>query len=64
MGTISQVNGHFVLNDLPYGNVNLTISMIGFEDMDTSFELDSDFYDMGKIMMKMDGVICMWKTAM
>ncbi len=56
MGTISQVNGHFVLNDLPYGNVNLTISMIGFEDIDTSFELDSDFYDMGKIMMKMDTI--------
>lgn len=50
------MNGHFVLNDLPYGNVNLTISMIGFEDMDTSFELDSDFYDMGKIMMKMDTI--------
>jgi iron complex outermembrane receptor protein len=56
VGTVSQVDGHFELHYLPYGNVYLAISMIGFEDMNTSFELDSDFYDLGKIMMTMDTI--------
>ena len=56
VGTASQVDGHFVLDNLPYGKFSLTISMIGFRDVNTSFELDRDSYNIGKISMIRDTI--------
>ncbi len=54
VGAISQVDGRFVLDKLPYEKISLTISMIGFKDVKKSFELDRDIYDTGKILMTRD----------
>ncbi len=56
VGTSSQVDGRFVLEHLPYDKVSLTISMIGFKDVNSSFELDSDIYDLGTVLMARDTI--------
>ncbi len=56
IGTSSLVNGRFILDKLPYGDVSLTISMIGFKDLSMSFKLQNDFYDIGKVFMSMDTI--------
>jgi len=51
IGTVSQVDGRFVLDDLPYGEISLTISMIGYKDKEKSIVLDKTSYDLGVIYM-------------
>ena len=55
-GVVSQVDGSFVLDNLPYDKISLTISMIGFKDEKKTFELDRDVYDIGKILMIRDTI--------
>ena len=40
LGATSQVDGHFTLNDIPFGEVTIRVSMIGFKDVDRSFILE------------------------
>lgn len=56
VGTASQVDGRFELEYLPYGKVSLTISMIGFKEVNSSLELDSDIYDLGTVLMARDTI--------
>ena len=56
IGTTSLVNGRFELDNLPYGEVSLTISMIGFKDVNMSFELLKNFYDIGEVFMSIDPI--------
>ena len=57
LGTVSQMDGSFILNKLPYGNISLTISVIGFKDVIKSMELDEESYDLGKIVMLRDTLL-------
>ena len=54
VGTVSQVDGRFILNNLPYEKVSFTISMIGFKDVLKSMKLDEDSYDLGNVFMSRD----------
>ena len=54
IGAVSNVDGSFVLDNLPYGKVSLKVSMIGFKDVEKSFELKEDIYDVGEISMARD----------
>ena len=56
IGTVSQVNGRFVLENLPHGEISLTISMIGFKDINESLVLNKNNYDLGKISMSTDTI--------
>ncbi len=53
-GTVSQANGRFRLDNLPYTELSLKISIIGFKDVNKLFELDRPNYDLGKILMIRD----------
>tara|TARA_Y100001980_G_scaffold37792_1_gene14570 strand:- start:233 stop:2506 length:2274 start_codon:yes stop_codon:yes gene_type:complete len=60
-GTSSKVDGSFVIDNLPYGSLHLTISMIGFKEKDISININKVVYDLGQINMirdtiKIDGV--------
>lgn len=54
LGATSQVDGHFTLNDIPFGEVTIRVSMIGFKDLDRSFILEKGIHDLGKISMLRD----------
>ena len=54
LGATSQVDGHFTLNDIPFGEVTIRVSMIGFKDVDRSFILEKGIHDLGKISMLRD----------
>ena len=56
IGTVSQVNGRFVLENLPHGEISFTISMIGFKDINESLVLNKNNYDLGKISMSTDTI--------
>ena len=61
VGTSSKVDGGFVIDNLPYGSLHLTISMIGFKEKDISININKVVYDLGQINMirdtiKIDGV--------
>ena len=56
VGTVSQVDGRFVLENLPHGETLFTISMIGFKDINKSLVLDKNNYDLGKVSMSKDTI--------
>ena len=56
-GTISQIDGRFTIEDLPFTELSLKVSMIGFKDVNKLFELDKPNYDLGKILMVRDTLI-------
>ncbi len=56
IGTVSQVDGQFVLDNLPYGEISLTISMIGFKDINKSLELNKYLNDIGMVFMSRDTI--------
>tara|TARA_B100001250_G_scaffold52140_1_gene40700 strand:- start:193 stop:2463 length:2271 start_codon:yes stop_codon:yes gene_type:complete len=56
VGAVSQVDGRFVIDKLPYDDISVTISMIGFQEVIRSFELNRDNYDIGKILMIRDTI--------
>ena len=56
IGTTSLVNGRFELDDLPYGELSLTISMIGFKDVNMSLVLLKNSYDIGEVFMSIDPI--------
>jgi len=39
IGSVSQVDGTFILDNLPHGDISLTISMIGFKEINRSLVL-------------------------
>ena len=40
LGSNSDSNGRFLINNLPVGKLNLTISMIGYEKVEKSIDLN------------------------
>ena len=56
IGTVSQVDGRFVLDDLPYGEISFAVSMIGYKDINKSLVLDKYSHDLGKIAMSRDTI--------
>ena len=56
VGTVSQVDGSFILDRLPYGKFFITISMIGFKDVEKQLELDEGVYDLGRVFMVRDTI--------
>ena len=61
IGTVSQVGGKFKLKNLPYGEVVLKISMIGFKERNDTLILNEDDYDLGiveifKVPIKIKGI--------
>ena len=56
IGTISQVDGQFLLNNIPYGEIDIRVSMIGFKDVKRTLVLDKDSYDLGKVSMLRDTI--------
>ena len=56
-GTASKVDGRFTIEDLPFAELSLKISMIGFKDVNKTFLLDRTDYDLGDIFMKRDTLL-------
>ena len=56
IGTVSEANGRFTLDNLPYTELSLKISMIGFKDVNKLFEFDRPNYDLGEILMNRDTI--------
>ena len=56
IGTISQVDGQFLINDIPHGEVEVRVSMIGFKDVNTSLTLGKDRYNIGVVSMIRDTI--------
>ena len=49
VGAVSQVDGRFELRNLPYGEIILTVSMIGFIERIDTLILDKNHHDLGVI---------------
>ena len=56
IGTVSQVDGRFILENFPYGYISLTISMIGFKEINRSLVLGKNTHDLGTIAMSRDTI--------
>ena len=51
VGTVSRVDGHFILDNLPEGKVSITIAIIGYEEVDKSIFLEKDILDIGVVFL-------------
>ena len=49
VGTVSQVDGSFILDKLPHGKFFITISMVGFKEVEKPLELNEGVYDLGRV---------------
>ena len=56
MGTTSQVDGQFKIDQIPYGEVSVKITMIGFKDVRRLLLIEKNSYDLGKVSMAKDTI--------
>ena len=56
IGTTSQVNGQFTVDQIPYGEVYIKISMIGFKAVKRSMSIEKSSYDLGMVSMAKDTI--------
>ena len=56
VGTVSQVDGSFILDKLPHGKFFITISMVGFKEVEKPLELNEGVYDLGRVFMIRDTI--------
>ena len=56
IGTVSKVDGTFILDNLPHGDISLTIAMIGFKEINRSLVLRGNRHDLGTIAMSRDTI--------
>lgn len=56
IGTVSLVNGQFVIENIPYGKVDIKFSMIGYKKVERSFILDKISHDIGTVSMSREVV--------
>ena len=56
IGTVSQVDGRFTLNKVSQNKLTLTISMIGFKEVENIILMDEISYDLGKVIMIKDTI--------
>jgi hypothetical protein len=59
IGTTSQVNGQFKIDQIPYGEVSVMISMIGFKAVKSSISIEKRSYDLGMVSMAKDTMLIM-----
>ena len=56
LGSNSDSNGRFLINNLPLGKLNLTISMIGYEKVEKSINLNKNILNLGEFYLKRDTI--------
>ena len=56
IGTTSQVNGQFKIDQIPYGEVSVKITMIGFKDVKKSLLIEKNSYDLGIVSLAKDTI--------
>ena len=56
IGTTSQVDGQFKVDQIPYGEVSVKITMIGFKDVKRSLLIEKNSYDLGIVSMAKDTI--------
>ena len=54
IGTTSQVDGQFKINQIPYGEVSVKITMIGFKEVKRSLLIEKNSHDLGMVSMEKD----------
>ena len=56
IGTTSQVDGRFKIAQIPYGEVSVKITMIGFKDVNRSLLIQKNSHDLGTVSMAKDTI--------
>ena len=56
IGTTSQVDGQFKIDQIPYGEVSVKITMIGFKDVKKSLLIEKNSYDLGIVSLAKDTI--------
>ena len=56
IGTTSQVNGQFTIDQIPYGEVYIKVSMMGFKTVKRSISIEKRTYDLGLVSMTKDTI--------
>ena len=56
IGTTSQVDGQFKIDQIPYGEVYVKITMIGFKDVKRSLLIEKNSHDLGMVSMAKDTI--------
>ena len=56
IGTTSQVDGQFKIDQIPYGEVSVKITMIGFKDVNRSLLIQKNSHDLGMVSMAKDTI--------
>lgn len=57
LGSTTDSNGKFKLNDIPFGNRVFTISMIGYETIEQVKYINQDLVDLGKFYLTIDTLL-------
>ena len=50
-GSASDLNGQFSINDLPLGNLELEISILGYRDTTISILIDNSLVNLGNVLL-------------
>ena len=56
IGAVSQVDGRFILDNVSLGKISISISMIGFKDLNKSYILDTKNTDLGSFYLSRDTI--------
>ncbi len=56
IGTTSQVDGQFKIDQIPYGEFSVKITMIGFKDVNRSLLIQKNSHDLGMVSMAKDTI--------
>ena len=56
LGSNSDSNGRFLIKYLPVGKINLSISMIGYEKVEKSIDLNKKILNLGEFYLKRDAI--------
>ena len=54
IGTVSQVDGQFLLRELPLGKIKITLSMMGYKDFEKVINIQKEKNDLGTLFMVID----------
>ena len=52
IGSATDLNGQFSINNLPLGNLELEISILGYRDTTLLISIDNSLMDLGKILLE------------
>ena len=54
LGSNSNINGRFMINDLPFGELSLTVSVIGYERIEKNIIFNESVMNLGEFYLKKD----------